>query len=493
MKKTIFLFFAAVGLSSNLTAQNEHDALRYSQFGITGTARSLGFGGALGSIGADFGSLSVNPAGLGFYRSSEVLITPLFGNIHSQSDYRGNSTEGNRYNLSLANGGMVYTTDELSGNWEALNFGIGWNRVADFNRNINFNAVNDESTMLDKFQNDLDGYSTGQIDYSMFSFPTVLSYDTYLLNPNADSTSYSHVIGNNAVEQTGSITQRGAIDEYVLSIGANYNNRLSIGATLGLPYLHYRENFSYEEKNTADSTSDFQSYQLNSTSRTEGTGVNFKFGLIYRAGWLRIGGAVHSPTYYDMNDHYSSNMTANFDTITHTVESPKGAYNYNLTTPWRLIGSASLVVMKMGFITVDYEWLDYSQAFYSFNNDALGDDNDLYANEINQKISALYGTAQNIRMGAEVALGSFRVRAGYAMSSSPLLQHEGSFNEAGSMKAISFGGGIREEDIFVDLAYVRTMTKDSRELYTAEGAENTAVLNTDITNGSLVLTMGVKF
>ena len=40
-----------------------------------GTARNTALGGAMGAIGADFGVVNVNPAGLGAYRSSEFMLS----------------------------------------------------------------------------------------------------------------------------------------------------------------------------------------------------------------------------------------------------------------------------------------------------------------------------------------------------------------------------------------------------------------------------------
>ena len=57
-------------------AQNELDALRYSQTQLYGNARSAGYGNANGAIGADFGGLSYNPAGIGLYRKNEFVFSP---------------------------------------------------------------------------------------------------------------------------------------------------------------------------------------------------------------------------------------------------------------------------------------------------------------------------------------------------------------------------------------------------------------------------------
>lgn len=76
--KKIGLITLLVYLFANLAyAQNEEDALRYSNVHLLGTARYMGLSGAYGAIGADFSTLSSNPAGIGLYRRSEFSITPL--------------------------------------------------------------------------------------------------------------------------------------------------------------------------------------------------------------------------------------------------------------------------------------------------------------------------------------------------------------------------------------------------------------------------------
>ncbi len=62
----------------SLLAQNEIDALRYSQTGFGSTARSLAMGGAFGAPGADYSSLMINHAGIGVYKISEFTYSIVF-------------------------------------------------------------------------------------------------------------------------------------------------------------------------------------------------------------------------------------------------------------------------------------------------------------------------------------------------------------------------------------------------------------------------------
>ena len=75
MNKKILILLLAIS-NTTVSAQNEIDALRYSTNNILGSARYSAMGGAFGSLGGEFSSLSTNPAGLGMYEFSEFTFTP---------------------------------------------------------------------------------------------------------------------------------------------------------------------------------------------------------------------------------------------------------------------------------------------------------------------------------------------------------------------------------------------------------------------------------
>ncbi|MEZ4966340.1 MAG: hypothetical protein R2791_13950 [Saprospiraceae bacterium] len=54
-------------MSAQLFAQTAADVLRYSYLRPGGTGRFLAVSGAMGALGADFGTLSTNPAGLALF------------------------------------------------------------------------------------------------------------------------------------------------------------------------------------------------------------------------------------------------------------------------------------------------------------------------------------------------------------------------------------------------------------------------------------------
>ena len=64
MKTIYILIITSCIMLVPLRAQNETDALRYSQNFFGGTARSTAMGGAFGALGGDFSSASLLPAGI---------------------------------------------------------------------------------------------------------------------------------------------------------------------------------------------------------------------------------------------------------------------------------------------------------------------------------------------------------------------------------------------------------------------------------------------
>ena len=102
MNRIACLLVSASLLSSGVVfAQGELDAYRYSQTELNGTARYLGMGGAFGALGGDISSMSSNPAGLGIYRSSEIVTTLSLSSIKAKSDWGGSKVDVIRRSLIL--------------------------------------------------------------------------------------------------------------------------------------------------------------------------------------------------------------------------------------------------------------------------------------------------------------------------------------------------------------------------------------------------------
>jgi len=83
--KTYFYIAISLFAITNTYAQEPVDALRYSWTTQSGTARNQAIGGASGSLGGEFSTLFVNPAGLGFYKTDEFVLTPGYNLYNNKS------------------------------------------------------------------------------------------------------------------------------------------------------------------------------------------------------------------------------------------------------------------------------------------------------------------------------------------------------------------------------------------------------------------------
>ncbi|MCD4745380.1 MAG: hypothetical protein K8R58_03690, partial [Bacteroidales bacterium] len=99
-KKSLIVLFVTL-YSLSLFAQNDVDALRYSKITFGGSARYMALSGAFGALGADFSTLSTNPAGIGLYKKSEFSITPSFYIGQTSSEYNDFTLDDSKYNFNL--------------------------------------------------------------------------------------------------------------------------------------------------------------------------------------------------------------------------------------------------------------------------------------------------------------------------------------------------------------------------------------------------------
>src|SRR5690606_5010754 len=142
-----FLFACSLGY-----AQEPADALRYSYLtNPGGTARNQAIGGAGGSLGGEFSSLFINPAGLGFYKTGDFVITPSYSLKTNKSGYLGQSNNSEKNNFNLGASGLLFSTPSGNKGTTTITVGLGVNRTADFNNSIYYSGINRSSSYSEKY------------------------------------------------------------------------------------------------------------------------------------------------------------------------------------------------------------------------------------------------------------------------------------------------------------------------------------------------------
>lgn len=475
-------------------AQSEVDALRYSQTYFGATARSMGMAGAFSSVGADMSTLSSNPAGIGLYKRTELVLTPLLHEGTTSSSFLGNREEASNYNFDMQNAGAVFSfqSSDKRSDWSHFQFGIGVNRLKNFNNEMRVAGNNRASngTIMAPFFDYASGYGTIAELENNAAFDALLAYEADLLydvdgNPdNGYQWGYDAIYGG--VFQQKNVKTSGSLDEVFFSFGGNYQDRLYLGATVGLQSIDYQENSTYYEVDAADTIPVFNSLTKYDKLETTGSGVNLKLGAIYRVNeWLRLGLAYHTPTFYgDMRDIYSSEMEASLTydeqegPVGTSSERSAGEFDYELITPSRVIGSATALVSQYGLISVDYEMVNYSTAQLDSDNFDFAASNDYISSEFQRQ--------NNLRLGTEWRYESFYFRGGYALYGSPY-KSGGDFGETTFQ---TFGLGYRDGSFSIDFAYVNAQRSDTYFIYDAAYVEPAV---NDYQEDQYVLTVGFQF
>lgn len=511
-------------------SQSMVDTYRLSNIQLQGTARASAMGNAFGALGGDFTSASINPAGIGLYMSNELEMTMQLGNYKNQASYLGQNTEATKNPFSVPNLGYVATfktNPAKNSSLVSVNVGIGYNRMNSFNTNTVIRGKGATSSMLDQFaENATTGYmndfyegvaaGAGAIyqyyDQDAEEFTGPYYHDMQKVQDVQDgfpSENYAH-------DQTKTIYQSGSLDEYILSLAFNINHKLYIGATFGIQDVSFREsstmyegNVDYEgHRETGEYSSYLNEYGFNQYQETWGTGLNGKFGLIYKPiESLRLGVAVHTPTYYRLQDNYDTymyndydlkNASGGFDNAVDEVYSPYGSYDYQINSPMRTILSAAYVIGKRAILSVDYEYLDYSNMKLKNGGDVYN----YYDFEAeNNDINSTFKSVGNLHIGAEYRLSdALSLRAGYENLPSPY-KTEGWQTTTNTYSA---GLGYRFGRFYLDATYKHIANSSKIELYEMPLGVNpvdpgydelvtSPIANLDYKRNLYTLTLGIRF
>ncbi|MCX6283525.1 MAG: hypothetical protein NTW31_04720 [Bacteroidetes bacterium] len=471
MKKLTVIFITLL-LAQTAFTQTSSDVLRYSRIYYGGTARFVGTGGAFGALGADFSALAVNPAGIGLYQGSEFSMTIAPSVEGVRTDYLKQMNSTNVMNVGMGNMGFVFTfkpQEGTAGPFRNFNVAFGMNRQNDFNSSFSISGPNHNSSMLNVYTDKLNK-TPGAVP-SDYPFDIGPAYDAALIYWDAGSKSYTSDQPHGGAWQSKQVTTFGSINEFDITMGANLSDKLYFGITFGVPFIRYYENSTYSEMNNGD------------TIPFNGTGFVLKGGVIYRpANWVRIGAAIHTPTWYaTMHDHWYSTTSSYFKDSTqwnNIVNSPVGDYNYYMRTPWRAIGSVAFLIGNFGLVSAEYEYVNYGQA--KLNSSGYG------YTTVNDEIASSFQSWGNIRVGTEWKIADFRIRAGAAYFSNP-------YTSSGTDCArytLSGGLGYRVKHFYADVTYQWAQSKEEYYLYNYAGMVPST--NT-YTTSTVLTTIGFRF
>lgn len=542
IKFAVVMVCALVG-TTIVSAQNLYDATRLMERDLNGTARFVGMGGAMGALGGDISTMGTNPAGIGIYRSNDVMTTFGFSNVGMKSNLNGSKMELDKFHGSFDNIGFVISS--RIGNETSLrfvNFGFNYRKVKSFNKNMALGGM-----MQDQFggamsQSDLFAtLSTGLNE-------TYLSSNAAFTDGGANAAPWlgamalrTRVIGladskdNIYASNVGYVLdaegkpvyspvmgeytsrERGGLHSYDFNIALNFYDRVYLGATIGGYSVDYSRNSIYRESYR----SDISTYSLENWFDTSGSGVDFKLGIILRpfeASSFRIGAAIHTPTWFNLEDRTSAIMTSDvdmngsgsidkdelfeYDTMKFPGESKT---KYQLITPWKYNLSLGYTIGSAVALGAEYEYSDFASAKLKY------DDGMKMQDETTQIKTGLKGV-HTFRVGAEFKLApEFSFRLGYNHMTAAMyddtfkriaLNSISTSTEFSNLKAANnytLGFGYKGSMFYADLAYqLNTYKEDFYPFYNESGRDFEIITVPDATKvtntrSQVLLTLGLRF
>jgi len=481
-----FILYITLSLSYIGLSQNEEDALRYSQSFISGTARNIAMGGAMSAIGGDFSATSQNPASMAQFNKNNFSFTPVIEYTKSRSDFYGHVNSYQSAKLKVGNVSYLKSyqlPQDGTNKWTTLQLGIGLTRINSFAKQTRYRGEID-SSIIHNFINEANGTGPNFI-FDKFPFGSALAYDTYAIDPDTNNFYTTELTGNSTHDRI--IKEDGGMNEISLAISGNYQNKFYLGGTINITRVNYSSSYKHRETFTNQDSIWLNNLVYSGNLTTEGWGANAKIGAIYLpTSKLRFGLAIHTPTFFKLNDKWDNDMTVNTDDPDFPDKfikdefKPKGEFDYKLATPFKANLSTGIIIDKKASIGAEIEYIDYtlaklssrqfSDAPYSFNSE-------------NAQIKNLYQSKLNFKLGGEYRLNSmFYLRGGFAYYSSPYTQQ--SEVPTKGISIVTTGFGINLGDFYFDLALANKINQYNYYAYNPDLKGSTVSFRDNTTNVS---------
>lgn len=519
MNKKLGIAVVSILSSSFLFAQDPADAIRFSWLTSQGTARAQSLGGATTALGGDITALYSNPAGLGFYKTSELVLTPGFHAMDNNSTYRGNTSNDFKNGFTYGPIGLVYAMPNYNNSkWKNTTLGVSISRAANFNNNIYTSGSNNQSSYSEKYLDQLIRNNATNLDDAVWDYPygASLGLNTYLIDPTFDNDNQLDGYISNASVGTGLnqrhiVDTRGGISDFSIGVGTNYNDIFYFGGSININRLTFTRTSTFTEEDATNNTNnDFNYFTAVDYLNTNGAGASVKLGIMAKpTEALRVGVSFHSPSWYSFKDTYTAELTTDTEgyegvkrqSSLDLNEGYAGEFDYRYRSPMKFgVGAAYFfganedVTSQKGFVTADLEFINYTNSSFKAQNNNTADRQ--YFQDLNNTIDNVFKSSISARIGGELKFSTFMVRAGFAYYGNP---YTGAYfynmpghNTTASRTNISGGLGWRNKGVFVDLAYVYQMIRDAYYPYVLD-ENDFDVARLKSSNVNILLTVGFKF
>lgn len=493
-------------------AQLPEDALRTAWFTQNGSARVVAIGGVMTSLGGDISANHINPAGIGLYKTREVVLSPGFNFLNNKFQYRGSDTAVAKNNFQYGASGIILGGINTTGSkWVSSAFSISVNQLASYNNHVQYSGLNNYSSFSEQYLEELtrDKADTNAA-LSNYIFGSSLAFRTYLIDtlsgPGGTVAGYQSLVPiSTGVRQYYDATTKGGYHEIAIGYASNMQDKFYLGGSLTIPIVSYQKDFYFSEKDaTTNPYNEFAYFNYHEQTKSSGWGLGLKLGMIYKpAEFWRLGFAFHTPQWITFKDEIRAWMTTNTETYAGTLSESSdrlnnnnpGTRQYNILSPWRALASASYVIREIkdtkkqrGYISADIEYVNYRGARFS----SASSDNDQtqknYYSMLNETVKDYYKPNFNFKVGGELKFDPWMFRLGFAYYGSPYADANLKAN-----RIIPSGGvGYRNHGYFLDIGYAYTIMSDVNAPYMLNDKANTFATQSG-SRQQLMVTFGFKF
>ncbi|GAB3271650.1 outer membrane protein transport protein [Larkinella harenae] len=491
------------------------DAFRYSEITQTGTARMRALGGNHASIGGDASSVFGNPAGLGFYNRSEISLSPSLNITSAQATYIGSQTSNSMTKPGISQFGVVLAGNKQNENrrWRRTALGITYNRQVQLSNNFVFEGRNNRSSIVDSYIVDANrrNLTGNQINSAYNSstneadFPSAAAYQLFLINgtvtpqdPSQGGPPYFRYDPTAPTQQRNTYQSSGGHSQWTIGYAGNLDDKLYIGASLGLTRLRFDFENVYRE--TVVGGAVFDNYSQIDNFTVTGNGINFSLGMIYKPDRnLQIGATLATPTFTSVRETFEQSLrvVARDPNLSQRLDRTEvfvvpNNFEYSITTPFRASGGLTYFLGggKLGFITATADYVGYGgmRATTSVYNTQ---DNTDFKNDVKNEVQRTYKNVVNLRAGAEIRAGLLRIRGGVAYLPDAYKQQ---LNNIDRTRLLLSGGlGVRTDRFFVDASGTYGTTKSAYTPYTLPNASDYASAQIDTRMTNVTLSVGAFF
>lgn len=195
--------------------------------------------------------------------------------------------------------------------------------------------------------------------------------------------------------------------------------------------MHYNGTTFYDE-NLVDANGNYGGeYNFADYREITGTGLNIKFGIIFRPveeSPFRIGAYIHTPTWYDLDCYMGMDARATFSYQNNDYDNSANtswSYKYKMTTPWKFGLSLGHTINNMVALGATYEYADYSS---TRNKIVFDQDHTIYDRDydMDQNTKDCLRGVSTVKLGVEVKpVPEVALRMGYNYVS-PMYKTDGS-------------------------------------------------------------------